>query len=69
MGSSKQACALLSVACAILKKWPGAGKHDDYVRFIVNALWHHKVEKADCEKIITAVIKILAVIDAMKTEK
>ena len=52
-----KACALLSVACAILKKWPGAGKHDDYVRFIVNALWHHKVEKADCEKIITAVIK------------
>ena len=52
-----KACALLSVASAILKKWPGAGKHDDYVRFIVNALWHHKVEKADCEKIITAVIK------------
>ena len=51
-----KAVALLSVACVILRKWPAAGKHDDYVRFMVNTLWHHKIEQADCEKIIKAVI-------------
>jgi len=52
-----KAVALMSVACVILRKYPAKGKHDDYLRLMVNTLWHHKVEQDDCEKIIKAVIK------------
>ncbi|MDA1338514.1 MAG: hypothetical protein O2871_04055, partial [bacterium] len=52
-----KAIALLSVASVILRKFPAAGKHDDYIRFMVNTLWHHKIEQSDCLKIIEAVIK------------
>ena len=49
--------ALLSVACVVLRKFPAAGKHDDYIRYMVNALWHHKIEQSDCKKIMEAVLK------------
>ena len=52
-----KAVALMSVACVILRKYPAKGKHDDYLRLMVNTLWHHKVEKDDCEKILKAIIK------------
>ena len=55
--SLNKAVALLGVASVILRKFPAAGKHDQYVRLVVNTLWQHKLEKADAEKIIEAVIK------------
>ena len=51
-----KACALLGVACVILKKYSKPGTHDQYIRLMVNTLWQHKVEKADAEKIIKAVL-------------
>ena len=54
--SLNKSCALLSVATVILRKYSSAGTHDEYLRLMVNTLWHHKVEQEDCEKIIKAVI-------------
>ena len=51
-----KACALLSVASVILRKYPVAGTHDEYLRLVVNTLWHHKVTKEDCTSILKAVI-------------
>jgi hypothetical protein len=50
-----KACALLSVACVIYRKYANHGLRNEYVRKMIATLWHHKVEKADCEKIITTV--------------
>jgi hypothetical protein len=50
-----KACALLSVACVIYRKYASHGLRNEYVRKMIATLWHHKVEKADCEKIITTV--------------
>ena len=47
-----KACALLSVAAVILRKYPVSGTHDEYLRLIVNTLWHHKVTKEDCTSIL-----------------
>ena len=52
-----KSAALLSVACVVLRKFAAGGKHDDYIRYMVNALWHHKIEQGDCKKIIEAVLK------------
>lgn len=49
-------CALLSIACVLLRKFPKRN-HDEYIQYAVNALWQHKLEKADCEKIIKNVLK------------
>ena len=51
-----KACALLSVASVILRKYPVSGTHDEYLRLVVNTLWHHKVTKEDCTSILKAVI-------------
>jgi len=51
----KKASALLSVACVILRKYPNQGLRNEYIRKMVATLWHHKIEKSDAEKIITAV--------------
>jgi hypothetical protein len=53
-----RACALLSVACVIYRKYPNQGLRNEYIRKIVAALWQHKIEKADCEKIISAVCSV-----------
>jgi hypothetical protein len=50
-----KACALLGVACVIYRKYANQGLRNEYIRKMVATLWHHKVEKADCEKIISAV--------------
>ena len=50
-----KACALLGVACVVYRKYPNKGLRNEYIRKMVATLWHHKVEKADCEKIISAV--------------
>ena len=49
-----KACALLGVACVINRKYAREGLRNEYIRKMVATLWHHKIEKADCEKIITA---------------
>ena len=49
--------SMLAVASVFLKKLPSAGKHDQYVRYIVNAMYHHSVVKEDAEKILLAVLK------------
>ena len=51
-----KAAALLSVACVVLRKFSATGTHDEYLRLMVNTLWHHKVDQVDCEKIMKAVI-------------
>ena len=48
---------LLAIACVILRKFPTSGKHDEYIRLIVNTLWQHKVEQGDTEKVINAVLR------------
>ena len=54
-----KACALLGVACVVYRKYPNQGLRNEYIRKMVAALWHHKVETADCERIITAVATAL----------
>jgi hypothetical protein len=54
-----KACALLGVACVVYRKYPNQGLRNEYIRKMVATLWHHKVEKADCERIITAVATAL----------
>ena len=54
-----KACALLGVACVVYRKYPNQGLRNEYIRKMVAALWHHKVERADCERIITAVATAL----------
>ena len=46
----------LAVACAILRKFPQSGKHDEYIRRVINALYQHSVEEDDTRQIIEAVI-------------
>jgi len=53
-----RANALLSVACVILRKYANEGLRNEYIKKMVAALWHHKIEKADCEKIISAVCRV-----------
>jgi hypothetical protein len=53
-----KACALLGVACVIFRKYSNEGLRNEYIRKLVASLWHHKVEKADCEKIITACVTV-----------
>ena len=48
-----KAAALLSVACIILRKYPGEGLRNDYIKNIIGALWHHKIHQDDATKIIT----------------
>ncbi len=45
---------MLGVACVINRKYAREGLRNEYIRKMVATLWHHKIEKADCEKIITA---------------
>ena len=45
-----KACALLGVACVINRKYAREGLRNEYIRKMVATLWHHKIEKADCEK-------------------
>ena len=47
--------SMLAVASVFLKKYP-AKEHDEYVRYMVNTLYSHKVEKADAEQILLAVV-------------
>ena len=49
-----KACALLGVACVISRKYAREGLRNEYIRKMVATLWQHKIEKADCERIITA---------------
>ena len=49
-----KACALLGVACVINRKYAREGLRNEYIRKMVATLWQHKIEKADCERIITA---------------
>jgi len=51
-----KAAALLAVASVILRKYSKPGTHDQYLRLVINTLWHHKLEQSDCEKIIKAVL-------------
>jgi hypothetical protein len=55
-GSLYKSVALLAAAAAILEKYPAPGSHDEYLRLMVNSLWYAQVDKADCEKIIKAVL-------------
>ena len=53
-----KAAALLSVACIILRKYPGEGLRNDYIKNIIGALWHHKIHQDDATKIITACVRV-----------
>ena len=53
----KKQVSKLAVACVILRKYSKPGSHDDYIRYIVNALWHHKSEEKDCYDIMKAVLE------------
>ena len=53
-----KAVALLGVASVILRKYAKEGLRNEYIRKMVATLWQHKLEKADAEKIITAVTAV-----------
>ena len=55
-----KSAALLSVACVVMRKYPGATSkmRNEYLKLMIAALWQHKVEKEDCIKIIKAVAKV-----------
>ena len=49
-----KANALLSVACVILRKYANKGLRNEYIKKMIGALWYHKVDEADCKKLIEA---------------
>ena len=53
--SLQKMSSLLSVACVILRKYAPDGTRNEYLKLVIAALWQHKVDKADCIKIIEAV--------------
>jgi len=50
--------ALLSAACVILRKYAPEGMRNEYIKLMVATLWHHKINQADCTKIIEAVTTV-----------
>ena len=53
--SLQKMSSLLSVACVLLRKYAPDGTRNEYLKLVIAALWQHKVDKADCIKIIEAV--------------
>jgi len=47
--------SMLALAAVILRKYPGDGLRNDYIKLMVAALWQYKVYQEDCTKIINAV--------------
>ena len=46
--------SMLALAAIILRKYPGDGLRNDYIKLMVASLWQYKVFQEDCTKIINA---------------
>ena len=53
--SLQKMASLLSVASVIFRKYAPEGTRNEYIKLIIATLWQHKIDKADCIKIIEAV--------------
>tara|TARA_R100000544_G_C2226453_1_gene61078 strand:- start:808 stop:2985 length:2178 start_codon:yes stop_codon:yes gene_type:complete len=51
----KKQCALLSLASVSLRRYPKEGMRNEYVKLLIAAMWYHKIDEADCHKIIEAI--------------
>ena len=52
---ANQAVSLLAIACVILRKYAPKGKRNEYIKLVIATLWYHKIDRADCERIIEVV--------------
>ena len=49
--------AMLACAGVIKRKYPGQGLRNEYIKLIIATLFHHKIPKEDCLKIIESAAK------------
>ena len=53
--SLKKMVSLLAVSSVILRKYAKEGTRNEYIKLVIAALWQHKIDNADCIKIIEVV--------------